>query len=291
MNEHDAYVSLNREDILQTLIRLALAEDVGGGDWTTRWTIPAEATGAAMIVAKSPSVVSGTGAASAVFQAVDPRIAVNVLRGDAESVGRKQAVMEVAGPLRSILTAERVALNFLGHLSGIATLTRAFVRAVEGTRARIVDTRKTTPGYRLLEKDAVRHGGGMNHRAGLHDMVLIKDNHIAAAGGVREALDAVERQNTKGLPVEVEVRTMRELERVLKEPPDRILLDNMSIRDMTEAVYKVSALGARRPELEASGNVTLGSVASIAGTGVDLISVGALTHSAPTADLSLQLAL
>ena len=289
MNEHDAYVSLNRDDILQTLIRLALAEDVGGGDWTTRWTVPADAVGTAVIVAKETSVVSGTGAAAAVFQAVDPRINVNVLRGDAETVGKKQAIMEVAGPLRSILTAERVALNFLGHLSGIATLTRAFVRAVEGTRARIVDTRKTTPGYRLMEKDAVRHGGGMNHRSGLYDMVLIKENHIAAAGGVREALDAVEEQNTKGLPVEIEVTSMRELDRVLKHPPDRILLDNMSIRDMTEAVYRVSALGARRPELEASGNVNLGTVSSIAQTGVDLISVGALTHSAPTADLSLQL--
>jgi nicotinate-nucleotide pyrophosphorylase (carboxylating) len=280
MNEHDAYVSLNRDDILQTLIRLALAEDVGGGDWTTRWTVPPDAAG---------SVVSGTGAAAAVFQAVDQRINVNILRGDAETVGKKQTIMEVAGPLRSILTAERVALNFLGHLSGIATLTRAFVRAVEGTRARIVDTRKTTPGYRLMEKDAVRHGGGMNHRTGLHDMVLIKDNHIAAAGGVRQALAAVEEQNVKGLPVEIEVTSMRELDRVLKHPPDRILLDNMSIRDMTEAVYRVSALGARRPELEASGNVNLGTVSSIAQTGVDLISVGALTHSAPTADLSLRL--
>jgi nicotinate-nucleotide pyrophosphorylase (carboxylating) len=198
--------------------------------------------------------------------------------------------MEIGGPLRSILTAERVALNFLGRLSGIATLTREFVRAVEGTRARIVDTRKTTPGFRLLEKDAVRHGGGMNHRFGLHDMVLIKDNHIAACGGVVEALEAVEKRNDKGLPVEIEVTSMKELDRVLRNPPDRILLDNMSVRDMSEAAHRVRGLGSRRPELEASGNVSLGTVGAIAATGVDLISVGALTHSAPAADLSLRLA-
>jgi nicotinate-nucleotide pyrophosphorylase (carboxylating) len=290
MNDHNAFVSLNRDDILQTLIRLALAEDVGAGDWTTRWTIPDNATGLARIVAKEPLVVSGSPAASAVFQAVDPDLRIHVLRGDAEAAAREQVVMEIAGAVRSILTAERVALNFLGRLSGIATTTRRYVRAVEGTRARIVDTRKTTPGWRLLEKDAVRHGGGMNHRLGLHDMILIKDNHIAAAGGVREALDAVEKRNTRSLPVEIEVTSMRELDRVLKDPPDRILLDNMSLRDMTEAVHRVSALGAGRPELEASGNVDLSTVRSIAQTGVDLISVGALTHSAPSADLSLRLA-
>lgn len=289
MNEHDAFVSLSRDDILQTLIRLALAEDVGAGDWTTRWTVPAGAKGVARIVAKAPLVVSGSGVTSAVFHAVDPQLRVNVLRGDAEAAGAEQVVMEIGGSLRSILTAERVALNFLGRLSGIATLTREFVRAVEGTRARIVDTRKTTPGWRLLEKDAVRHGGGMNHRLGLHDMILIKDNHIAACGGVVEALEAVGKRNDKGLPVEIEVSSMRELDRVLKDPPDRILLDNMSVRDMSEAVHRVRSLGSRRPELEASGNVTLATVGAIAATGVDLISVGALTHSAPAADLSLRL--
>lgn len=289
MNEHDAFVSLGRDDILQTLIRLALAEDVGAGDWTTRWTVPAGAKGVARIVAKSPLVVSGSAVTSAVFVAVDPQLRVNVLRADAEAAGRDQVVMEIGGPLRSILTAERVALNFLGRLSGIATLTREFVRAVEGTRARIVDTRKTTPGWRLLEKDAVRHGGGMNHRIGLHDMILIKDNHIAARGGVVEALAAVSKRNDKGLAVEIEVTSMRDLDKVLKDPPDRILLDNMSVRDMGEAVHRVKGLGSRRPELEASGNVTLATVGAIAATGVDLISVGALTHSAPVADLSLRL--
>lgn len=289
MNEHDAFVSLSRDDILQTLIRLALAEDVGAGDWTTRWTVPAGATGVARIVAKEPVVISGAAVTTAAFHAVDPQLRVNVLRADAEAAGTEQVVMEIAGSLRSILTAERVSLNFLGRLSGIATLTREFVRAVEGTRARIVDTRKTTPGWRLLEKDAVRHGGGMNHRIGLHDMVLIKDNHIAACGGVAEALRAVEQKNDRGLPVEIEVGSMRDLDRVLKDPPDRILLDNMSVRDMSEAVHRVRALGSRRPELEASGNVSLATVGAIAATGVDLISVGALTHSAPVADLSLRL--
>lgn len=277
-----------REEILVTLIRVALAEDVGPGDWTSAWTIPGEARGEAEIVAKQDVVAAGMEAARRVFLAVDPDLEVRALCRDGDRVERGGTLLQVRGAMRSILTAERTALNFLGRLSGIATLTRTFVDAVAGTRARIVDTRKTTPGWRFLEKDAVLAGGGANHRMGLYDMVLIKDNHIAACGGIRRALEAVARENHAGLPVEVEVTSLAELGEALQDPPDRILLDNMSPREMTEAVQRVSSLGDARPELEASGNVRLETVRDIARTGVDLISVGALTHSAPTADLSLR---
>lgn len=285
---HGGFVSLNREELVGALIRMALAEDVGAGDWTTLWTVGAEARGAAQVVAKQPVVVAGMEVAGRVFQAVDPGLEIIARRSDGMSARDGQTLLEVRGSLRSILTAERAALNFLGRLSGIATLTRAFVDAVGGTRARIVDTRKTTPGWRFLEKEAVRAGGGMNHRMGLYDMILVKDNHIAACGGIQAALEAVEARNERGLPVEVEVTSLRQLSEALKAPPDRILLDNMSVRDMTEAVHRISSLGPHRPEVEASGNVSLETVRAIAQTGVDLISVGALTHSAPAADLSLQ---
>lgn len=284
-----AFVNLNRDDLLGALVHLALSEDVGSGDFTSRWTIPADAVGEAVIVAKEPTVVAGVDAAQRVFHTVDEGLELIVRRGDGALAIREQVILEIRGRLRSILTAERAALNFLAHLSGIATLTRDFVDAVAGSRARIVDTRKTTPGLRFLEKAAVRAGGGMNHRMGLYDMVLVKDNHIAAAGGIGEALAAVGEHNAPGLPVEVEVSSLRQLSAALKNPPDRILLDNMSVREMEEAVHRVSTLGGERPELEASGNVTLDRVAAIAGTGVDLISVGALTHSAPAADLSLRI--
>jgi nicotinate-nucleotide pyrophosphorylase (carboxylating) len=198
-------------------------------------------------------------------------------------------VLRVLGPLASILTAERAALNFLGHLSGIATHTRRFVDAVAGTGARILDTRKTTPGWRALEKEAVRAGGGTNHRMGLYDFVLIKDNHIAAAGGITAAVERVRASpRATGLPVEVEVTSLDELTEALGLRVERILLDNMSLGAMADAVRRARVLGPERPELEASGNVTLETVRSVAETGVDWISVGALTHSAGAADLSLR---
>lgn len=277
-----------RDRRLDLLVRLALEEDVGDGDWTTRWTVSPQEPGEAVIVAKQPAVVAGSECAIRVFGAVDPNLRVHVVRGDGEGVEAGDTVMEIRGSLASILTAERTALNFLGRLSGIATLTRSFAREVEGTRARVVDTRKTTPGWRVLEKEAVLAGGGLNHRMGLHDMVMVKDNHIAAAGGITQALEAVERENRRGIPVEVEVTTLSELMEAMRHPPDRILLDNMSVEEMAEAVQRVSNLGDPRPELEASGNVRLENVREIALTGVDLISVGALTHSAPCADLSLR---
>jgi nicotinate-nucleotide pyrophosphorylase (carboxylating) len=276
------------EEVVEVLIRAALAEDVGPGDWTTLWTVDPGARGTAEIVAKGEVVVAGVDVAVEVFKRVDPDVTASVLVRDGQAVKPGGVILRLEGPLRGILTGERTALNFLGRLSGVATLTRRFVNAVGGIGAEIQDTRKTTPGWRVLEKEAVRAGGGANHRMGLYDMVLVKDNHLAAAGGVRAAVERVRRENRDGLPVEVEVRTLQELEEVLALGVERILLDNMNPETMAEAVRRIRALGLRRPMVEASGNVTLESVRRVAETGVDIISVGALTHSAPVADLSLR---
>ena len=276
------------EEEVEVLIRAALAEDVGPGDWTTLWTVDPGARGTAEIVAKGEVVVAGVDVAVEVFKRVDPDVTASVLVRDGQAVKPGGVILRLEGPLRGILTGERTALNFLGRLSGVATLTRRFVNAVGGIGAEIQDTRKTTPGWRVLEKEAVRAGGGANHRMGLYDMVLVKDNHLAAAGGVRAAVERVRRENRDGLPVEVEVRTLEEMEEVLALGVERILLDNMEPETMAEAVRRIRALGLRRPMVEASGNVTLESVRRVAETGVDIISVGALTHSAPVADLSLR---
>jgi nicotinate-nucleotide pyrophosphorylase (carboxylating) len=277
-----------RNEGLEQLITLALKEDVGAGDWTTLWTVPEEAVGSGTIVAKEALVVAGTDPCVRVFRRVDPGLVVEVAATDGTEVLEETPILRIRGGLRSILTAERVALNFLGRLSGIATITRRFVKAVSGTGAQVLDTRKTTPGWRLLEKAAVLAGGGRNHRVGLHDMVLVKDNHIVAAGGIRRAVEGVRRANREGLPVEVEVGTLEELEETLLLGVQRILLDNMRLETMRAAVARTRAVGRNRPLLEASGNMTLGRVRAVAETGVDFISVGALTHSAPSADLSLR---
>ena len=284
------YIRLSPRESLDALVRLALAEDVGPGDWSTLWTMDRERAGRATVVAKSDLVVAGVEAAAAVFASADPDLRVGVVRADGVRAGREEVVLEVAGPAAGILTAERTALNFLGRLSGIATLTQAYVDAVRGTGVRIVDTRKTAPGWRHLEKAAVRVGGGTNHRMGLYDLVMIKDNHITAAGGITPAVRRVREHNAAGLPLEVEVRTPAELEEALALGVDRILLDNMDPPALRRSVERAHALGSERPELEASGNVTLDTIRAVAGTGVDLISVGALTHSAPVADLSLRMA-
>jgi len=277
-----------RSESLDILISMALDEDGGAGDVTTLWTVGAEEVGHAVVVAKEPLVVAGIDAALAVFQRVDPQLELVAELQDGDRAGVGEVVMRIQGSLRSILTAERVALNFLGRLSGISTLTRKFVEAVGGTNATILDTRKTTPGWRLLEKAAVLAGGGGNHRMGLHDMVLVKDNHLAAAGGVSAALERVRRGNGGRLLVEVEVSTLSELEEALAQKVDRILLDNMDLETLGQAVTRTRALGEGRPLLEASGNMTLDRVRSVAEAGVDFISIGALTHSAPAADLSLR---
>jgi nicotinate-nucleotide pyrophosphorylase (carboxylating) len=273
---------------MNELIDLALAEDIGPGDWTTEWTVDPGAPGEAVLVAKEPLVVAGTEVASTVFHRVAADLLVEVVSADGTGVEEEDVVMRVRGPLRGILTGERVALNFLGRLSGIATLTRRYVEAVEGTGARILDTRKTTPGWRMLEKAAVRAGGGENHRVGLYDMVMAKDNHLVAAGGLREAVERIRDGNQSGLEVEVEVDTLEQLDELLPLGVDRILLDNMDTDTLREAVGRIRRLGGDRPLSEASGNVTLETVRSVAETGVDFISVGALTHSAPRSDLSLR---
>ena len=269
------------------LIRAALDEDVGSGDWTTLWTVPATKTATARIVAKEPGVLAGTEVALAVFAAVDPALRVTPELGDGDPVAPGTRVLALEGSARSILTAERVALNFLQRLSGVASVTRAYVDAVAGTGARILDTRKTTPGMRLLEKAAVRAGGGVNHRVGLHDMVLIKENHIAVAGGITAAVRAVRESNRAGLRVEVETTNPDEIREALAAGVDRILFDNMSVDQLAGAVALVRGSPDPRPETEASGGVRLDTVRAIAATGVDFVSVGALTHSAPALDLSL----
>jgi nicotinate-nucleotide pyrophosphorylase (carboxylating) len=278
------------EDEASHLVEIALAEDLGAGDLTTQWTVPGDLHGSAEIVAKESLVLAGAFVAQRAFLGVDPELEVMVLQEEGTSVPEGACVMQLRGKVGAILTGERTALNFLARLSGIATLTREFVAAVAGTGAKITDTRKTTPGWRHLEKWAVRLGGGENHRLGLYDMILVKDNHIAAAGGVREATRRVLENNDGRLSVEVEVLHPEEVEELRDLRVNRILLDNMNDADLRKAVARVSRWPAPRPELEASGNMTLERVAAVAQTGVDWISVGALTHSARAADFSLRMA-
>jgi len=272
---------------MSDLIAAALAEDVRDGDWTTLWTVPPGARTRARIVAKQDLVVAGSEAVLETTRRLSPAIELHALCPDGTWAAEGDLIGELEGPARAILTAERTFLNVLGRLSGVATLTRAFVDEVAGTGARIVDTRKTTPGWRMLEKAAVRAGGGDNHRFGLWDMVLIKENHIAAAGGIRAAIEGVARENSAGLEVEIEVATLDQLDEIQGLGVDRILLDNMGVEEMRAAVERVREWAEPRPLLEASGNMTLDRVREVAQTGVDLISVGALTHSAPAADMSL----
>jgi nicotinate-nucleotide pyrophosphorylase (carboxylating) len=273
----------------ERLIEAALAEDVGEGDWTTLWTVPEERRAEAVVIAKQAGVIAGTAVAEAVFARLDAAAEVQIDAPDGSAVRVGDVVLRVEGAARALLTGERTALNLLQRLSGVATLTRAFVDAVRGTGARVVDTRKTTPGMRGLEKAAVLAGGGANHRFGLYDMVLIKDNHVAAAGGIRAAVEAVRAHDHSGLRVEVETTSLSEVEEALGLGVDRILFDNMSPELLRSAVERVRAHGTGRPEMEASGGLTLASVRAVAASGVELVSVGALTHSAPALDLSMRL--
>jgi len=272
--------------LTEDAVRAALAEDLGrAGDVTTQATIPARAQARATIVAREPGVVAGVPAARAAFALMDAEIIFDAKAIDGARVAPGALVALVSGPARPILSAERVALNFLGRLSGIATLTARYVSAVAETSARICDTRKTTPLLRALEKYAVRCGGGVNHRFGLDDAVLIKDNHVAVAGGVIPALRAAKANVGHLVKIEIEVDTLDQLRDVLDEGADAVLLDNMTPDDLRSAVALVSG----RMICEASGGVTLASVAEIAKSGVDLISVGALTHSAPVFDFGLDM--
>lgn len=270
--------------IVQRAVEAALAEDLGiQGDITTNATVAADATAHAVIAARKSGVVSGTQMAKAAFQALDNAVTFDIVAADGETVGANTTIAVIRGNARAILTAERVALNFMGRMSGIATLTRRYVDAVDGSDARIADTRKTTPGLRAFEKYAVRCGGGQNHRTGLFDAVLIKDNHIIAAGGLSTAIERARAAAGHMVKIEVEVDTLEQLDDVLTYKVDAVLLDNMSTTQLREAVRRV----AGRVITEASGGVSLETVRAIAETGVDMISVGALTHSAPVLDLGL----
>ena len=262
-------------------IEAALKEDMGIGDVTTDSIVPPDLMSEALIVAKEVTVVAGHDVAQKVFHILDPGLEYTVVIPDGESAKKGATVSVIRGKTRAILTGERVALNFFQRLSGIASATRRFVDAARGTDAKILDTRKTTPGLRLLEKYAVRMGGGYNHRLDLGEMALIKENHIAAAGSIEAAVARIRERST--VPVEVEVKNMDELARAVTEPVDRIMLDNWNLEDTRKAIAFV---GGRIP-IEASGNMTVERVAAVAATGVDFISVGALTHSFISADLSL----
>jgi len=269
------------------LIDLALTEDIGPGDITSIATVAADAAAEGVMIAKQPGIISGIDVASYVFDRVDTDVIFIPRVANGSRVTEGQVIAALEGNARSVLAGERVALNLLQRLSGVATMTAAFVAAVSGTRASVVDTRKTTPGMRALEKAAVRHGGGRNHRLGLSDGVLIKDNHLAAIGGparVTRAIELARERAPHTAKIEVEVTTLAEVEEAATAGADIIMLDNMNVAEMTKAVEIV----AGRSLVEASGGVRLDTVAAIAATGVDIISVGALTHSAPALDISLK---
>lgn len=279
----ESAAGLGLGDEIMSAICRALDEDIDSGDVTTDSIVPPEDRAIARIIAKEDGVLSGLVIAQAVFLVLSCDMRFDSTLTDGAQIVRGQTLLEMAGPARAILTGERTALNFLARMSGIATLTRAFVDAIAGTGATILDTRKTAPGLRIFDKLAVKHGGGHNHRFGLFDMVLIKNNHIDSAGSVTRAVELT-RAGGHNLEIEVEARSLAEVEEALTAGAERILLDNMSLDEMRQAVV----FSAGRAKLEASGNVSLNTVREIADTGVDFISVGALTHSAKTFDLSLR---
>ena len=267
------------------VIRSALAEDIGTGDITTLLTVDSEIQGRAVIVSKSNGIVAGMGVAERVFLQVDPGLSFKALVEDGEPIEPKQELAVIEGSAQSLLTAERVALNFLQRLSGIATKTSQFVALTVGTKARIVDTRKTTPGLRSLEKYAVRVGGGKNHRLGLYDAIMIKDNHIQASGGISQAVERALTMGSHTLSVTVECDNLEQVQEAIDAGADILLLDNMTLENLAAAVEIVDG----QAMTEASGGVNESTVAAIAETGVDIISVGALTHSAVALDISLDL--
>ena len=272
-------------DQIRPIIQRALDEDIGDGDVTTRCTIPEDARLEGCFIAKAEGIIAGLEVARLTFALIDERVQVEFTIHDGDPVSKGQVFGTVDGPTRALLIGERTALNFLQRMSGIATLTRQFAEAVKPHRAVILDTRKTAPGLRVLDKWAVNLGGGQNHRSGLFDMVLIKNNHITAVGSITAAIQRVRECDERRRPIEVEVRTLNELREALALEPDRILLDNMSLDQMREAVR----ITAGRVPLEASGNVTLETINAIAATGVEYISSGALTHSVKALDISLTL--
>ena len=270
--------------MIEPLVRAALLEDLGrAGDLTTDAIVPAEARAETALVARKPGVVAGLDLALLAFRLIDPAIAAKIARPDGTKVAKGDIIAEIAGPTRGMLTAERTALNFLCHLSGVATATNAIVEAIRGHRARVVCTRKTMPGLRTVQKYAVRVGGGANHRFGLDDAVLIKDNNVAAAGGIRQAVERARAGVGHLVKIELEVDTLDQLREALAVNVDAVLLDNMDVATMREAVAMVGG----RAVTEASGGITLASAPAIAATGVDLLSAGWLTHSTTALDIGL----
>jgi nicotinate-nucleotide pyrophosphorylase (carboxylating) len=273
--------------LLEPIVRAALVEDLGrAGDITTDAVVPAEARVAAVVAARQPGILAGLEAALLAFELLDPGLRIERLRADGSRLGRGDIVARITGAARPVLAAERTALNFLSRMSGVATATRGLVDAIAGSRARIVCTRKTTPGLRLLEKEAVRLGGGANHRFGLDDAMLIKDNHVALAGGVGPALERARRHAGHLVKIELEVDTLVQLEEALAIGVDAVLLDNMTPEELRRAV----AMVAGRAVTEASGRISPETAAEVAASGVDLISSGWITHSAPILDLGLDIA-
>lgn len=268
------------------LVARALAEDLGSGDLTAEATVAEGQVGVARIVLKEPGVICGLEVAREVFRQAGASGFEALPGGDQRSFEAPLDVATVSGPVRAILAGERTALNLLGHLSGIATLTARFVGEVEGFGVQILDTRKTTPGLRNLEKAAVAAGGGINHRFGLYDGILVKENHIEAAGGIGQAVAACSERHP-GMPIEVEAESLDQVRQAIEAGADRILLDNMGLSEMREAVVERERLAGRDLTLEASGGITLENVGDVAETGVDFISIGSLTHSAPALDFSL----
>lgn len=277
-------MALNKK--LQDLIARSLQEDLGNGDITTRSTIENGHRGKARIISKQPGILAGITICEHVFYSIDNALEIKLDFRDGDRLQSNETVMVIVGKIRSILAAERTALNYLAHLSGIATVTAQFVQEISGTKAKITDTRKTLPLLRVMEKDAVKSGGGVNHRMGLYDMILIKENHILAAGGISRATEQTHRfikDMQLQTSIEVEVRNLEDVREALTCDINRIMLDNMTLDEMKEAVELIN----KQVEVEASGNVTLENVREIALCGVDYISVGAITHSAPAFDFSL----
>ena len=275
-------------ELIDELIQLAFAEDIGEGDHTTLSCIPETAKGKVQLLVKEDGILAGVAIAERIFHAFDPDLKITVFISDGAEVRVGDIAFTVEGKIQSLLQTERVTLNVMQRMSGIATTTRRYVKKLEGTKARVLDTRKTTPGMRMLEKEAVRIGGGMNHRIGLFDMILLKDNHIDFAGGIENAVTRVKEylwQQGKNIPIEIEVRNFDELNQVLAIGSiDRIMLDNFTVEDTRKAVKLVNG----RYELESSGGITFDTIRAYAETGVDYISVGALTHSVKSLDLSLK---
>ena len=272
-------------DVITRQVASALAEDIGAGDVTAA-LVPASQQVRARIIAREPAILCGTDWVEATFHQLDPAIRLNWQAHDAEHIGADQVLMNLAGPARPILTGERTALNFLQTLSATATAASAYAQAVAGTGCRILDTRKTLPGLRLAQKYAARCGGAQNHRLGLFDMVLIKENHIVAAGSIAQAIETA-RRTSPGIPVEVEVESLEEFDQALKAGADIVMLDELNLADLREAVQRNRASGSRA-RLEASGSVTLDTVREIAQTGVDFISIGGITKHVKAIDLSMR---